>query len=1351
MQEIIDKNILDSKIVGRFEPRIYAFSTNTIPNHLKVGDTYRPVDERLKEWKDVYPLLEKRFEDKATINDELFFRDYSVHQYLENNLSKERINPINFPNEKYISMEFFKDTEVKDIEEAIDDIKKNPVNYRLYNASDLSIYRTIFVRNKDFEPRDNQKEVIDKFKSVYKTRKNLLMYAVMRFGKSFTAMCCAKEMGAKIVLIVSAKKDVELEWKQTVEEHMLFEGYEFLTKEDLKLSSSEIKKRLNKNGKIVLFFTLQDLQKKKDIHKELFENQIDLMIIDESHFGARARKYGKIIKDAKSIDNSNDDKDDDSLTLDKAIKQINNIEKFLKIDVKLHLSGTPYRILLSDEFENDDIIARVQFSDIIDAQKEWDKKHLNNEEKYEEWDNPYYGFPEMIRFAFTPSKKARKLLNELEKVGISSSLSELLRPVSTRKYKNEYKKFIHEEEVLELLEVIDGSKDDENVLGFLNYDKIKEGNMCRHIVMVLPFKASCDAMEQLLIKNKSKFKNLNEYQILNISGLNQNKKFKKTIYVKNKIEDYERRKKKTITLTVNRMLTGSTIKEWDTMIYLKGTSSPQEYDQAIFRLQNQYIKNMIEVNSKDETDKVIKYNMKPQTILVDFDPDRMFVLEEEKAFVSNTSEELRGNDILKEKLQKELEISPIIRMNKNKIHIVEPKEIMDFIKDYSKERGVMDEVYAIPVDFRLMEIDEIKQLIEQQGELGSKNPFKTKYGFDEDGDGDDYDTSVEPGDEDPGSKNVKEESEQGDNNPEKSIELKFKTYYTRLLFYSVLSKSNVNTIKDIIDSSNDEENKRILSNLGISLNVLKLIKNNMNPDILKRLEYKISSIHELASDESLTPLERAIVALNKFDRISDAEVMTSQEVCSSMIKTIGEKNIINAIKSNKKILDIASKKAEFILAIVKLLQENGLTPDAYKDLLYSIPTSKIAYEFTRKMYEILDLNIQNISYNTSSYDMLKIKNGEKVDYEKISSYINNCKNFKELTLDDNLFNMKGDEKMNFDIIVGNPPYQEDDGGAGASAKPIYNHFVNISKKLNPKYLSLIIPTRWYVGGKGLDDFRKDMVNDQTIKEIHDCLTPDDIFPNTNNRGGVCYLLWDRDYDNNDKLVKVVSHSNNKIIDSVQRPLKIIDDDIFIRDYNSKSILEKVLNEKFESFESVVSSRKPFGLDGNYAKKNKDSTKKSNTKNLKCIIKGKNSIYVNPKDVESHEEWIDKWKVFIPRANNIGTELNDDNMNSFVGEPKNICTESYLVVGADLSLNKDSANNLSKYLQTKFLRYLHMLLKSSQDATSKTFSFVPIQDFSNDSDIDWSKDIKEIDKQLYSKYHLTKDEYDYIESKIKEMD
>ena len=645
----------------------------------------------------------------------------------------------------------------------------------------------------------------------------------MRFGKSFTAMCCAKEMDAKIVLIVSAKKDVELEWKQTVEEHVFFEKYEFLTKDDLRLSSSAIKKRLNNNHKVVLFFTLQDLQNKKDIHKELFENQIDLMIIDESHFGARARKYGEIIRNARLSNNVSDDKDDDSVTIDKAIEQINKIENYLKINVKLHLSGTPYRILLSDEFEKDDIIAKVQFSDIIDAQQEWDKKNLNKEEKYEEWDNPYYGFPQMIRFAFTPSKKARKLLSELEESGVSSSLSELLKPVSTIKYKNDYKKFVHEEEVLELLEVIDGSKTDENILGFLNYNKIKKGNMCRHIVMVLPYKASCDAMEQLLIDNKSKFKNLNEYQILNIAGLNQNKKFKKTIYVKNQIEYFERRKKKTITLTVNRMLTGSTVKEWDTMIYLKGTSSPQEYDQAIFRLQNQFIKNMIDVNSKNGNERIIKYNMKPQTILVDFDPNRLFILEEEKAFVANTTEELRGNDILKEKLNKELKISPIIQMNKNKIHIVKPKDIMDFIRDYSKERGVIEEACNIPVDFRLMEIEEIRQLIAQQGELGSKNPFKTRYSFD--GDGDDYDTGEKTDKKVANPKNVKEEKskEQQSHNYEKSIELKFQTYYTRLLFYSVLSKSKIDTIKDIIDSINVKENRRILSNLGINIEILKII------------------------------------------------------------------------------------------------------------------------------------------------------------------------------------------------------------------------------------------------------------------------------------------------------------------------------------------------------------------------------------------------------------------------------------------------------------------------------------------------------------------------------------------------
>jgi hypothetical protein len=185
--------------------------------------------------------------------------------------------------------------------------------------------------------------------------------------------------------------------------------------------------------------------------------------------------------------------------------------------------------------------------------------------------------------------------------------------------------------------------------------------------------------------------------------------------------------------------------------------------------------------------------------------------------------------------------------------------------------------------------------------------------------------------------------------------------------------------------------------------------------------------------------------------------------------------------------------------------------------------------------------------------------------------------------------------------------------------------------------------------------------------------------------------------------------------------------------------------------TVVSSRKPFGLDGNFAKTNKFKMSIEELKEpICCYAKGKKLGFVENSEVLNHVDWINKWKIFIPRANNIGTELNDDNMNSFVGQPNEICTESYLTVGAELNLSKLSSENLSKYFKTKFLRYLHGLLKSSQDATSKTFDLVPLQDFTGSSDIDWSKSINEIDNQLYKKYNLSSEEINHIETKIKEM-
>ncbi|HEM3586722.1 TPA: DEAD/DEAH box helicase family protein, partial [Streptococcus suis] len=354
--------------------------------------------------------------------------------------------------------------------------------YEYYSSENKVPHNFHYERGDDWELRPNQLEAVNNFEKAIKNgRKNLLMYAVMRFGKSFTSLCCALKMDAKLVLVVSAKADVKDEWKKTVESAGNFHQYVFLDAEDLLRNQEIIKDKRVEDKKIVLFFTLQDLQGEtiKDKHKQLFEEQIDLLIVDETHFGARAESFGKILKDAgydKSDEKNFKKISDDSIDVFDAKEEI----KKINASIRLHLSGTPYRILMGSEFEKEDIISFVQFSDIVREQEEWDKNNLNNDD-VNEWDNPYYGFPQMIRFAFNPNKSSRKKMEDLRRSGVSFAFSKLFEPVSIKKdsKNNNHKKFKNESEIIDLLKVIDGSKDDEDLLGFLDYDKIKEGKMCR--------------------------------------------------------------------------------------------------------------------------------------------------------------------------------------------------------------------------------------------------------------------------------------------------------------------------------------------------------------------------------------------------------------------------------------------------------------------------------------------------------------------------------------------------------------------------------------------------------------------------------------------------------------------------------------------------------------------------------------------------------------------------------------------------------------------------------------------------------------------------------------------------------
>ncbi|PRM91238.1 restriction endonuclease [Arcobacter cryaerophilus gv. occultus] len=1297
----IDVEILNEIIIGRVDPQIYAFTTETVPNYLKVGDTYRPLEVRLSEWKNKYPNLTKVFDTVAKVDNETFFRDHAIHNFLEikgrTRLTKDILGQIDI----YYSKEFFKDATKNDLEEAIIDIKdcynRNEPKYQYYKFEESHIPIThIYSRTVDYEPRPNQKATIDKFKEVIAKNefpRNLLMYAVMRFGKSFTSMCCAIEMNAKFVVVVSAKADVKNEWKQTVESHVKFNGYYFLDSEALLHNDTVISDNFAEDKKIVLFLTLQDLQGEevKSKHKEVFENQIDLLLIDESHFGARASEYGKVLKDSglskteiKNEQQQDDNTFDDLEKIDDTIKELNS-------KIRIHLSGTPYRILMDSEFTDDDIIAFYQFTDIAEDQKSWDTEHLNKDD-VKEWENPYYGFPQMIRFAFNPNKSSQDKMEELKKRGITYAFSELFRPLSIKKDTNEnlHKKFKYENEIIDLLKVIDGSQVDENLLSFLNYDKIKDGQMCRHLVCVLPYRASCDALEKLI--NTNEFRNLSDYEIINISGVEDERTYKKIEDVQNKIKNCENENKKTITLTVNKMLTGSTVPQWDTMLYFKDTASPQEYDQAIFRLQNQYIKTY-----KDSNGDEVKYNMKPQTLLVDFNPDRMYVIQEQKSQIYNVNTDTNGNSQLEERIKKELEISPIIVLNHNKMEQITPSNILDAVRQYSSTRSVFDEATTIAIDYSLLNIPEIKAVIEKQGKIGSRQGLEIEATEDEgtdieveDDSSDDTETTPTSSDE---NTNTREEENIED------YKGQFAMYYARILFFAFLTDSQIKSLRETIDCiGNNANNSRILSNLNLDIEVLKLFQEHINPFILRELDYKIQNINSLANDTALEAEKRASNALKKFSRLSDSEVVTPESITQRIVDILPS----NIATNSKYIIDLAAKQGEFVYAIYKKYGKD------IANNFYSIPTSKIAYEFTRKVYSLLELDENHIEQNYTSYDI--IEENEIIKGEEIT--INGT-------------------RMKFDAIIGNPPYQQKDGGFGTSSAPIYHKFVEQGKSLKPQYLSMVIPARWFSGGKGLDSFRENMLKDKRVREIYDYPEAIDVFPGVQIKGGVCYFLWNRD---NEGLCKVTSYKKGEISSCMERNLLEDDAETFIRFNEAIAILKKVQQFSEPSIKDQISARKPYGLNTTFRGKNKKN------KNDLLVYQNGGIGYISKSKITKGIDTISKYKVFIPPLGSGSDAFPHPILGRpFVGAPNSICTETYLIAGQ--YEDKLHAENLATYLKSKFLRFMVLLNKPSQHATSKVYHFVPQQDFTQKWD----------DKKLYKKYKLTDNEIKFIDSLIKPMD
>lgn len=321
--------------------------------------------------------------------------------------------------------------------------------------------------------------------------------------------------------------------------------------------------------------------------------------------------------------------------------------------------------------------------------------------------------------------------------------------------------------------------------------------------------------------------------------------------------------------------------------------------------------------------------------------------------------------------------------------------------------------------------------------------------------------------------------------------------------------------------------------------------------------------------------------------------------------------------------------------------------------------------------------------------------------------------------------------MKFDVIIGNPPYQISTGGSKAQAIPLYHRFIEQAKKLNPKYISMIIPSRWFSGGFGLDTFRRTMITDKRIRELCDYIEAADCFGNgVEIKGGVCYFLWNRDQEG---VCHIKTFENNKVSEAY-RYLKEDGVDSFIRRNEGVAIYHKIKEFGEVAVSDIVSSQKPFGLGTTFHGRNEKRPGDI------VVFENGGRGYVSLSEIPKNQELVKKYKVYVSAGYNGG----DSFPHQIIGKPilgaaGTCCTETYIAIGAFES--GDEAENLASYIQTKFFRFMVLLLKNTQHALKKVYSLVPMQDYSKP----WT------DEELYAKYGLTEEEIAFIESMIKPME
>lgn len=1234
-------------------------------------------------------------------SDGLWFSDHDVHRVLE----RSGIN-----HSRDLSGDEWFETDLETAKKAIKAVKEGKDS--LDKISDVEEKIVL---------RPEQQEAVNKTKLGFKSGQKMLWNAKMRFGKTLTALKLVREQKYKKVLIMTHRPVVDGGWfDDFIKIGMPDAGYVYGSKNK---GHQNIKELEDLNKPYVYFASIQDLGgseivggKVSDKNRDLFAVDWDLVIVDEAHEGTQTELTQNIL----------------NLVVKKHTKE-------------LDLSGTPFNIL-SDY--DDEHVFTWDYTMEQEAKENWNKEHPHE-------DNPYSALPKVSMFTFEMNKRFNDPRFTREGLGkYTFNFKEFFRT-------DKDGKFVYESDVKRFLDNITNP-------GTANYPfSTREfRNRLRHTLWVLPGIKEANALEDLLKKHPVFG---TEYNIINVV---RNDRSDTELGTDNDV-DAERKEiakadkagKKTVTLTVRKLTTGATVSEWTGVLFLSNTNSAMQYLQAAFRAQTPY--------SSPE------FGKKENCYIFDFAPDRALTVMAESTSLATGVGKIQTKE-QRAKMAKLMNFLPILGESDQQMKPYKVDRLLSQLKRAYAEKAVRtgfddDSIYSD--ELLLIKDADLKDFNDLKGIIGTtkKEKAPTKIDVNHQGlDEEEYDMA-----EKARKKKPRERSQEEQDAIDKVNKLKKqrKTMISILrgisiripmMIYGMDIKFDEDvSIKKFVDKIDDVSWEEFMPK-GITKALFNKFVKYYDADVFIEAGKIIRrQVKELDKADPLERVEKIAEIFNTFKNPDKETVLTPWRVVNMHLgKTIGglsffdkdyqysyeDGNVVRRwidteytdkiFNENSHILEINSKTGLYPLYVATSIYWKEFNK------LNDQTAGKFGFEDELMIWQrILRENIFLVAKTPMAKEIARrTMAGYHDDWNINSEYVENIVEDSKADVNKEAKKIEGMfGNMKFDVVIGNPPYQQEVGGTRSSQRSIYHLFMKLGFNL-ADITTLITPARFLSdAGDTPANFNKEILNDPHFKVVLFEKNATKIFPHTDIKGGVAISLYDR----NKKFEPIklfipfpeLKSIYTKILPDITKVGNLTNIIYPANKFNLMNLYKLYPNDK----NKISSNGKERRLQSNIFKLDAfHSHQRSNDIAICGVVKNKRIIkYIEQEVIDfNFKNNIRGYKVIIPKSNGSGT-LGEQVSSPMLGY-------TYTFIGIGNFKNKNDAENCMKYVKTKFARAMLGILKITQDNTPEKWRLVPLQDFTSSSDIDWTKRISEIDQQLYEKYGLSDNEIKFIESKVQAM-